>query len=190
MITTTAGQLDKYVALQKWVESRTASGHVTKTWGTYYNCWAYIRTLSGLERLRAQQVGTIHSHEITIRHTRDYVIQPDHRIVYVDADIGTRTFDIKDVRNVDEAGWEIRMQCIEIPTEGPSASPSPSASASASPSASVSGSPSTSVSASASASPSASVSASPSEGTPSASVSASPSASVSASVSGSPSSGI
>ena len=174
------GEMNRYIALSRWTETRSDSGFVTKTFATYYNCWAKMRTLSGRERLSAQQVNATLSHEFTIHYTSDYTIQPDHRISY-----SGRTFDIKDVRNVDEGDIEIRMLCSEVLTAGPSASPSPSASVSTSPSASISSSPSGSVSSSASASPSSSVSASASS-----SVSASPSSSGSASVSSSASSSV
>jgi len=177
------GQYNHYIALQSYVETRSASGHVTKTYTTYASVWAKFRTLSGYEKLMAQQVAATLSHEVSILYRSD--VQADHRIVW-----DSRIFDIKDVRNVDEQNIEIRMLCIEVITQGPAASPSPSSSGSSSPSTSISGSPSSSVSSSASSSISASVSASASEGTPSASISASPSASISASVSSSPSSAI
>lgn len=142
-----AGKLDKYVELQNYTEAPDATGHGVKTWATYDSVWAHLRTLSGNERIAAQQVKAIQTHEITIRYRSD--VQVNHRVVY-----GSRIWDIKDVRDIDEQNREIRMRCVEIPTQGPSASPSPSSSVSASPSSSVSSSPSSSPSASPSSSPS------------------------------------
>jgi len=119
------GKMRHYIALQHWAETRTASGYATQTYTTYASVWAYIRTLSGRERLGAQQVNATLSHEITIYYRSD--VQPDDRIVW-----DGRYFDIKDVRNVDERNIEIRMLAVEVVTQGPSASPSPSASVSSS----------------------------------------------------------
>lgn len=125
------GNLIQRIALQSYDESRTASGAVTRTWSTYATVWAQLRTLSGRERDRAQQEAATLSHEITIRYRSG--VRPDHRVYYAG-----RTFDIKDVRNVDERNKEIRMRCIEVAAGGPDSSPSPSASPSASPSSSAS----------------------------------------------------
>ncbi len=126
-----AGELRNLISLQSYAETRSASGHATQTWSTYVSVWSRFRTLSGNERIAAQQASTVLTHEITIRHGVD--VQPGHRIVW-----GTRTFDIKDVRNVDELNVETRMLCTEVLASGPTSSPSPSASTSvsASPSAS------------------------------------------------------
>ena len=135
------GNLIKRIALQHYVETRSASGAVTRTWATYATVWAQVRTLSGRERDIAQQERATLSHEITIRYRSG--VQADHRILY-----DSRYFDVKDVRNFDERNKEIRMRCIEVKVAGPSASPSISSSISQSPSASISASPSSSVSAS------------------------------------------
>lgn len=119
------GKMKHYIALQHWSETRTASGFATQTYTTYASVWSALRTLSGRERLSAQQVNATLTHEITIRYRDD--VQADDRIVW-----GSRIFDIKDVRNVDEADVEIRMLAVEVATQGPSTSPSPSASISSS----------------------------------------------------------
>lgn len=126
-----AGKLRNYVALQNYTESRTGSGFAQRTWSTYASVWAGVRTLSGGERLSSQQVGGTLTHEFSIRWRSG--VHVDHRILW-----DGRYFDIKDVRNVDEANIEIRMLCSEVMAAGPSASSSPSASASASPSSSAS----------------------------------------------------
>ncbi len=133
-----AGDLRNLISLQSWSETRSASGAVVKTWTTYVSVWAKFRTLSGNERIAAQQASSVLTHEVSIRYL-DFV-KPGDRISW-----GTRIFDIKDVRNVDERGVETRMLCSEVLASGPAWSPSPSGSSSAS------SSPSASPSASASA---------------------------------------
>ena len=123
-----AGELRNLVALQNYDETRSASGHPTRTYATYASIWAKFRTLSGTERMAAQQVSGIITHEVTIRYRTD--VHVDHRILW-----GTRYFDIKDVRNVDEQNEQIRILVTEIEVAGPSSSSSPSASPSSSASA-------------------------------------------------------
>ncbi len=125
------------VSLQRYAETRTGSGHASKTWSTYASPWMRMRTLSGGERIRAQQANAVLSHEASMTYCASIVPQVDHRIVW-----GSRTFDIKDVRNVDECNEEIRMLVTEVQVAGPVSSPSPSTSRSSSPSASASSSPS------------------------------------------------
>lgn len=134
------------VILQRYTETRTASGHATKSYVTWQTVWVKFRTLSGNERLRAQQVNATLTHEVSMTYGDSIVPHVDYRIVW-----GTRTFDIKDVRNVDEMNTEIRMLVSEVQTAGPVSSGSPSSSASSSESASISASPSASPSSSASA---------------------------------------
>lgn len=126
-----AGDLRNLISLQSYAETRSASGHARQTWSTYVSVWAKFRTLSGNERIAAQQASSVLTHEVSIRQL-DFVKSGD-RIVW-----GDRIFDIKDVRNVDELNVETRMLCTEVLSSGPASSPSPSAStsASASPSAS------------------------------------------------------
>lgn len=124
-----AGTLRQKIELQRYTETRSASGHMTRTYETYATVRAGFRTLSGNERLAAQQVRAILTHEVTIRYRTG--VHPDHRILW-----GSRIFDIKDVRNVDEMNVEIRMLVSEVLETGPASSPSPSVSPSASPSAS------------------------------------------------------
>lgn len=135
----TAGGPWHKVNLERYTETRTASGHATKTWSAYASgVWVQFRTLSGRERLSAQQANATLTHECSMVYAASLMPHVDYRIVW-----GTRIFDIKDVRNVDEANKEIRMLASEVPAAGPVSSESPSAS----PSGSASSSPSASASA-------------------------------------------
>lgn len=128
-MTPAAGKLDHSVTLQNYRETRSASGAQVRAYEAYAIVWARVRTLSGTERIAAQQASSILTHEVTIRYRSD--VRPDHRLV-----LGIRAFDIKDVRNVDERNEELRMLVTEVLSAGPSSSSSPSASPSASASAS------------------------------------------------------
>lgn len=122
------------MTLQRYRETRSASGHAARAYENFAtNVWMRFLTLSGGERLRAQQVQATLTHEATIVYAASLIPHVDWRILW-----GSRIFDIKDVRNVDEQNVEIRMLVSEVLPEGPAASPSPSVSPSASPSASAS----------------------------------------------------
>jgi len=103
---------DKYnkrIELQSAAETRGATGEIIKTWSTFATVWSRIRTLTGTEKNAARQVQATQSHEITIRYSSDVVgVAVNDRIVY-----GSRIFDIKDIRNVDEMNIEIRMLVTE-----------------------------------------------------------------------------
>ena len=131
-----AGDLRNLISIQSYTETRSASGAVTKTWTTYVSVWAKFRTLSGNERIAAQQASSVLTHEVSIRYL-DFV-KPGDRISW-----WTRVFDIKDVRNFDELNVETRMLCSEVLASGPASSQSPSVSVSGSVSASPSASAST-----------------------------------------------
>jgi len=105
---TPIGKMNKRIELQKLKDppQKGATGQILKEYFTYAVVWAAFRTLTGGEKLASQQVSAVQTHEITIRYRSD--VQPNHRIV-----MGQRIFDIKDVRNVDEANIELRMRCTE-----------------------------------------------------------------------------
>jgi SPP1 family predicted phage head-tail adaptor len=133
----TMDQLWHKMYLQSYTETRTSSGYPQRSYATYATIWAALRTLSGNQKLVAQQAGTVLSHEATMVYCASVAPQPDHRLVW-----GSRIFDIRDVRNVDELNREVRMLCTEVLTEGPVSSASPSTSPSDSGSSSPSASPS------------------------------------------------
>lgn len=105
---TPIGLFNKRIELQRLKDppDKSETGEPIRSYETYTTIWAAFRTLTGNERLMAQQVSAVQTHEITIHYRSD--VRPDHRIV-----MGTRIFDIKDVRNIDEANIELRMRCAE-----------------------------------------------------------------------------
>ena len=106
---TPTGRFNHRVELEKLKDPPTvsATGEREKEYLIYAAVWAAFRTLSGGERLAAEQVAATLTHEITIRYRSD--VKAEHRIV-----MGARIFDIKDVRDVDERHVELRMRCTEV----------------------------------------------------------------------------
>lgn len=105
---TPIGRFNKRVDLQRLKDQpdKSETGEIIRSYETYATVWAKFHTLSGNERLIAEQIEAIQTHEVTIRYRND--VLPDHRIKMVE-----RIFDIKDIRNVDEANIELRMRCNE-----------------------------------------------------------------------------
>jgi len=107
---TRISNFNKRIKLQSPTLTQSSSGQTTKSWSTYATVWAGIRTLSGNEKSRNQMVIGIESMEVSIRYSSDVsAVSVADRIV-----LGSRYFDIKDVRNVDEKNIEIRMIVTEI----------------------------------------------------------------------------
>lgn len=106
---TPAGQFKRRITLEAPCDppQRGDTGEDLRVYMPYATVWAAFRTLSGGERIASQQVAATLTHEVTIRYRAG--VRPDHRIV-----LGQRVFDVKDVRDVDEAHVEIRMQCTEV----------------------------------------------------------------------------
>lgn len=128
-----SGELRHLIALQRYTESRSASGHPTRTWSTYASVWAKIETWPGGERQAGPQIAAVQTHRFTIRYDSALGIRPDHRILY-----DSRYFAILEVADVDERHVIYRLRAGEVQAAGPVSSSSPSSSPSASASSSVS----------------------------------------------------
>lgn len=107
---TKTSEYNRRISLQSATKTKSASGHPTNSWSNYATIWARIRTLSGNEKVRNDQVVGLLSMEVTIRYSSDVsCVKVSDRVVY-----GSDIFDIKDVRNVDEKNIEIRMLCTKV----------------------------------------------------------------------------
>lgn len=100
------GARNKRIELQQAVAAKAASGAGVPEWTVFAGLWAHIRTLSGHERFGAGQPSATLTHEVSIAYIPG--VTPALRVLY-----DARIFDIKDVRDVDEAHLEIRMLCKE-----------------------------------------------------------------------------
>ena len=102
-----AGKLNRQITIQIATKTRSTSGAETITWQTFKTVWAGIDTRTGNERYVNQQIVAESTHEITIRYCAG--IKPTMRVLY-----GNRTFDILNVRDIEERHIEMRLTCKEL----------------------------------------------------------------------------
>ena len=105
-MTNSIGKMRHQVEIQRPVNTTDTGGGSARTWATVSTRWANIKPVSGVETYRQGQVQEALTHEIMIRHTSD--IGTNYRVKY-----GTRVFNIKHLRNIDERNRFIIMKCDE-----------------------------------------------------------------------------
>lgn len=101
-----AGRLRHRVAIQSSVETND-HGSVTQAWTTQATRWADIRPASGREREVANQQNQETTHIVEMR-TPGIAVTSKMRLVY-----DSRTFEIESVRNPDELGERLLLDCVE-----------------------------------------------------------------------------
>lgn len=106
--TVNPGELNKRVWLQNPVTN--AAGEATWQNSLGNKVWANIQPLTGREIFQAQQVYPEADTLITIRYRLN--VTTAMRVLY-----GTRTYDIKDVNDVEERHRRIDLTCVERPAE-------------------------------------------------------------------------
>ena len=100
------GNLRHQVEIQSPVNTTDTGGGAAKTWSTQNVVWASLKPVKGVETYRQGQVQETLSHELYIRYTAD--IGTNYRVKY-----GTRTFNIKHIRNIDERDRYLLLMCDE-----------------------------------------------------------------------------
>jgi SPP1 family predicted phage head-tail adaptor len=102
-----AGDLNRRITLQQPVEATDAEGAITVTYTTLRTVWAAIDALTGNEVFLAGQIEAMRPVTITIRYQSD--VSPRLRIAY-----GSRVFQIRSVRDVEEKHRELELLCEEL----------------------------------------------------------------------------
>ena len=105
----TAGKRRHKITIQTPTETRSASGSVVQTWGTYCIRWAAVKTIGGREALLARQVFG----QRTIKFVIPYDTTGDGITTKMRITWDSRTFDIQDKENIDERNREIILICLE-----------------------------------------------------------------------------
>lgn len=100
------GDLRHRITLQTLALASDGQGGQTETWTNLVTVWAYVRPISANERLFAQKIEPLISHEVIIRHRTDLVSQM--RFIY-----DSRTFQVKAPFRPDERKFYIKFLAIE-----------------------------------------------------------------------------
>ena len=101
-----AGRLRHPIDIQAATETRNAHGDVVPEWATIVRRRAAIVPLVGRELMEAKQINSRTTHRLLMRYWAD--LTPSHRIVHKD-----RNLNIISIRNLDEAGRDMEVMCVE-----------------------------------------------------------------------------
>ncbi len=100
-------KLDRRITLQSIARTSDSQGGYTEVWSDIASVWAQIKPVKGYEKFQAMQNETPVSHDIIIRYRSG--VTTKNRFTY-----DSRTFHIKEVLNVDEAGVYLKIKAIEM----------------------------------------------------------------------------
>jgi SPP1 family predicted phage head-tail adaptor len=100
------GKLRHRIEIQSYTTTDDAFGHPVKSWTTRATVWAYVRPLSGREKLSAEQVVGEVTHKIVIRYYDS--ISPTNRLK-----LGGRYFDINFIGDYDERNEFMEIMAVE-----------------------------------------------------------------------------
>ncbi len=101
-----AARLRHTVIIQQTTQTRSTSGAITDSWGTFATVRADIKPLSGREYLESNQVNAEEITRFTIRYLKD--ITTKMRVLW-----GTRVYDIRSIMNVSESDKLMELRVVE-----------------------------------------------------------------------------
>lgn len=99
------------VTIQRYAETRSASGMVTETWADSSTVWASVEPISGREYYDAQRVNAEVTHTVKMRGSAD--VTPKDRLYY-----DSRYFLIESVMDLTERGREKVLKVREAVPSG------------------------------------------------------------------------
>lgn len=103
------GRLDKYVQIQARTDTTSpTTGVVTESWSTVESSYASIQPLDLIEEFKEGRREVTASHVIELRYTP--ILTTSHQILF-----GSRVFEVRRVRNVDEANVKLVVLAWERP---------------------------------------------------------------------------
>lgn len=103
-----SGKLRSKISVERETLTKDSVGGQQSTWTRIYFAFAWIRPVSGFERVQAQKLEADITHDIFIRFTKD--LKPQDRIIYND-----RIMQIRAVLNVEERNQWLRIKADEGP---------------------------------------------------------------------------
>lgn len=112
-----AGRLKNKVSLQKYTETKSDTGHPTKTWATVSTVWAATEAVRGKEAEAAGELVASLTTKVIIRYSSDVTdVNTTYRVLF-----GTRIFSIESViLPADRSGNNayIELMCTEGKKDG------------------------------------------------------------------------
>ena len=100
------GKLRHLITIESYSMTQGAYGEPIATWSTFSTAWASITPGSGKEFFASKMRNPEISHSITIRYLSGLTSK-------MRVNFNGRYFDILDVLNVDERGFEHHLMCVE-----------------------------------------------------------------------------
>lgn len=91
------GAIRHRLTLQTVNDTADSQGGFVKAWTDTATVWGSLEPLSGRERLQAQQVQGLVTHKVRIRYRSSVTVTASMRVKF-----GTRTFNIREIRNAEE----------------------------------------------------------------------------------------
>lgn len=101
-----AGKLRNSITIERETDTPNDSGGQDIIWSQYKKVKAFIKPVSGTERVRGMKLESPLSHSIFIRYTAD--ILPDDRVKF-----GSRYMQIRAVINIEERNRWLELSCEE-----------------------------------------------------------------------------
>ena len=102
------GKMNKRIELQRKTSARDSYGEPIETWSTYSRPWAKLVGGAGSEKILGQQL-TGRAGVVLELHWRSPEPEITERVK-----LGTRTFDINDVDNVESRNRTLILTCTEV----------------------------------------------------------------------------
>lgn len=101
-----AGELREKIIIQSSTETRTGSGAVTNTWGTFATLWAAVEPMTGREFFQVDQLSAERTIKFVVRYKAG--ITAKMRISW-----NSRTFDIRSIINTKQRNRSMQLIAVE-----------------------------------------------------------------------------
>jgi len=110
------GKLDRRITFQTRSTTKDKFGQKLTVWSDFATVWANVKSIGGVEKMRASSVGSTLSHVIVTRYSPDYaplILASAMRIKY-----GDRILNIQTASETDDRKSFITFSCDEGSADG------------------------------------------------------------------------
>lgn len=104
------GTLNRRFDFQSPTRTANSLGEIIITWSSRGKRWGALRSGPGRDRQNADQISTEVTHNIIIRKDTELPVKADWRAVS-----NSRTFDIRDVIDIDDRSQFWSIEAVEVP---------------------------------------------------------------------------